>query len=197
MPVERRLRDGLARNAGALDADAGRFFDGVRRRARRRVIMRRTAAGITVAAAVITVVAGGPRAMEAIRGLDRPAPSVQTSQHPAVGILPGRFTRTITPGGAVIRDNHMAGRWTIRLRGGAIQPVGAPPAFTGVRSAYQFQVRGSKFSTNLFIEDVCVNMPAGLYRWTLSGRTLRFVVVSDPCRARAAFFTSGTWQALS
>ena len=101
------------------------------------------------------------------------------------------------PGGAAIRGDHLAGRWTIRLRGDTIDPVTAPPAFTGVLSAYQFQVRGGRFSTNLFIEDVCANMPVGVYRWVLSGQTLRFAVVSDRCRARVVFFTSGLWRAMS
>ena len=197
MPVERRLRSGLAHNAGALDPDVGRFFDAARRRARRRVIMRRAAAGLVAAAAVAAVIVGGPRAVHAIGGLGGPAPPAVSGRHHGAGMLSGTFTRTVTPGGAAIRGDHLAGRWTIRLRGDTIEPVTAPPAFTGVLSAYQFQVRGATFSTNLFIQDVCANMPVGVYRWVLSGRTLRFAVVSDRCRARVVFFTSGRWRAMS
>ena len=56
---------------------------------------------------------------------------------------------------------------------------------------------GSRFRTNLFIQDVCANKPGGTYRWAVSGRTLRFAAVSDPYAARVAFFTSGPWRAIS
>jgi hypothetical protein len=197
MPVERRLRNGLAHNAGALDPDVGRLFEAARSRARRRVIMRRAAAGLAAAVAVAAVIVGGPRAVHAIGGLGGPAPPVVSGHHRGVGMLSGTFTNTVPPGSTAIRGNHLAGRWTIRLRGDTIEPVTAPPAFTGVLSAYQFQVRGGTFRTNLFIQDVCANRPVGVYRWARSGRTLRFAVVSDRCRARVVFFTSGGWRAMS
>jgi hypothetical protein len=194
MPVERRIRSGLARNAGSVDPDLDRFLGAVQLRARRRVITRRVAAALVVAAAVAVVIVAGPQAWHAVGGLDRPAPVVQPTYKPGTPTLSGTFRRTVGPGGAAVRSNHLAGRWTMRLAGGTIDAVSVPSAFTGMLSAYQYQVHGSEFRTNLFIQDICVNKPAGTYRWARSARTLRFTVVSDPCRARAALLTSGPWQ---
>jgi len=191
MPVERRIRSGLARNADAVDPDVDRFLGVVQRRARRRVIARRVAAGLAVAAAVVVVVVVGPQVMRGVRDLGRPAPAGHPTPTPG---LSGTFSRTVGPTDAAIRSNHMAGHWVFRVSGGTIEPVSAPHAFTGLLSTFQYQVRGSEFRTNLFVGDVCLNQPAGTYRWVRSGRTLRFAVVSDPCRARAALLASGLWQ---
>jgi hypothetical protein len=197
MPVERRLRGGLERNAGVVDPDVERFLAIVVRRARPRVIMRRAAAGLAVAAALATALVAGPPVLHVIQSAHRDVPAAHPSRTPGVTPLSGTFTRTVAPGTTAITVNHMAGSWTIRLGGEAIQAVSAPPGFTGVLSTFQFQVRGSMFRTNLFIQDVCANKPAGTYRWAVSDRILRFTAVSDPCQARVAFFTSGQWQEIS
>jgi hypothetical protein len=197
MPVERRLRGGLERNAGVVEPDVEAFLETVVRRARPRVITRRAVAGLAAAAAVAAAVTGGSWALHAIRSADRDVPAAHRSHQAGLPPLAGTFTRAVAPSTAAIRNNRMAGRWTIRLRGQVIQAVSAPPSFTGVLSTFQFQVRDSRFRTNLFIQDVCANKPGGTYRWALSGRTLRFAAVSDPCTARVAFFTSGPWRAIS
>ena len=195
MPVERRLRSGLTRNADAVDPDVDRFLSTVQRRARRRVITRRGAAGLAVAAAVAAVVISArERCIRLAESRRLAPPAVHPSPRPASEALSGRFTRTVAPGGSAIQSAHMAGRWTIRLSGGTINPVAAPTTFTGLISTFQYQVRGSEFRTNLFIGDVCLNLAAGTYHWALSGRTLRFVAVSDRCPARVALLTSGPWQ---
>jgi len=192
MPIERRIRGGLASNAEAVDPDVDGFLSVVRRRGRRRVIARRAAAGLAVAAMTAVLFVVGPAAMRAIRDLHHRGPSGPTTPTPAPA-LSGTFSRTVAPGAAVVGNSHLAGHWTIRIGGGTIEPVSAPAAFTGLLSTFQYELRGSEFRTNLFVGTICLNQPAGIYRWSVSGRTLRFVTVSDPCRARAVMLTSGPW----
>lgn len=195
MSVDRRLRGGLRRNADVLDPQVDRLLDEVIRKARRRVLLRRAAVSIAAAAALVLVVAVGPSALRTLQDLRHRVPATRpTPTTASVQTLTGAFTRRLAADSAAIRSESMAGVWTIDLHDDGTMTVTAPPAFTGVLSGFQFQVTGDQFRTNLFIQDVCTNLPLGTYRWTRSGNALTFTAVDDQCTARVAFFTGASWH---
>ncbi|MGZ5300053.1 MAG: hypothetical protein ACXWDU_10305, partial [Actinomycetota bacterium] len=68
MPIERRIREGVHRNAGVLDPDVDRFLGSVVHRTRRRQQIHRS---LTVAASVVVVVLAvvlGPSVLRDIGG---------------------------------------------------------------------------------------------------------------------------------
>jgi hypothetical protein len=151
--------------------------------------MRRASAVLAVAAVVAGLVFAGPRALDAIRGLHRPFPA-----RPAASAVSGTFTRTVGPATGPLRDNRMAGIWTMRFRGGVGEIVSAPKAFRGVISGYDLRMRPTMMRTNLFIQDVCAGLPVGTYRWSVSGGVLTFTTIHDTCAARSEFLTAGAWR---
>ena len=128
MLVERRIRNGLARNAGAVDPDVDQFLDTVQRRGRRRVIARRVAAGLAVAAAVAAGIAVGPQAMQAVRDLGHPAPAVRP------GPKPGSLTVYVVSGGS--RGGTVTPISTATGTPGAPIPVGPVSLFDGAQIAF-------------------------------------------------------------
>ena len=197
MPVERRLRQGLERNAGVLDPDVARFLDTVVTRSRRRVRVRRVAATVAVAAAAVVVVAIGPRAIDAVRDLRQTQPAQPTpTVTPNGEVLTGTYTRQVD-GSPTITENGMAGRWTIQLNADGTITATAPRGYSGVLSGILFETDGDRFRTSVFGQDVCTFLPLGSYRWSRSGGTLSFEVEDDQCEARVEFFTSGSWRSVS
>ncbi len=198
MPVERRLREGMQRNADGLNPDVDRLLAEVVRKTRRRVMLRRAAIVLTAATALFLALAVGPRALDALRNAREQVPA--TKPPPTASgfqALTGSFTRRLTASSPAVRANQMAGEWTIDLHADGTMRVTAPPAFTGVLSVVQFQVTENRFRTNLFNQDVCTNLALGTYRWSRSGRTLTFTVVDDPCEARVALLSSHEWTSTS
>ena len=90
-------------------------------------------------------------------------------------------------------QDGLAGRWTIAFGTDGRMTVTAPSTFTGVLSGSLFQIQGDRFRTNLFVQDVCSNLPTNAYSWTQSGNELRFSAIDDPCEGRVAVFTSAPW----
>ncbi len=198
MLVERRLREGMQRNAQVLDPDVDHLLPGVMRQSRRRVATRRGAiVGAGVAALVFAIVIG-PRVVDALRTSEHrvpastPTPSLSNTQ-----ALTGSFARRLDANSPGAQENEMAGEWTIELHADGTMNIVAPPRFAGVLSAVQFQVTGNRFRTDLFVQDVCTNLPLGSYRWSRSGGTLTFKVIDDACEARVALFTSHSWTGAS
>jgi hypothetical protein len=191
MPVERRLREGLHRNADALDPDVDAFLATVVHRGGRRMFARRTVWAAMVAAAVASAVVLGPRVVDAIRTskLGLPATTPSVTMTPPQG-LAGTFTGRLRPGLEAVRVDRMAGTWTIGMHPDGTITVQGPPTFNGVLGGYRFQPRGSLFRTDLFEHDACKGFPRGTYRWSGSGSALTFTVSRDPCDARVALLTS-------
>ncbi len=197
MPVERRLREGMQRNADVLDPDVDRLLGSVVVRTRRRVRVRRAAIGLAATAATIAAIALGPQALDAVRDLrrDQPAQPSPPTVAPDAQALTGTFARRVS-GSPSMAAKGMVGRWSIDFRADGTMRVAAPDGFTGVLSGSLFQVEGERFRTAL-LGDVCsFGSPPGTYRWIRSGDTLTFEALNDPCRARVELFTSGSWRAV-
>jgi hypothetical protein len=199
MSLDRRLRQGLERITAGIDPDVDWHLHRAARDARRRVARRRTGATLAVAAAIIASVVIGPRALDALSDSTRqppvgqPAPTVAPPTTLGNQAIAGTYRRTVPAGDPDTQSNHLAGRWTIRLRPDGTMAVGAPAGFTGVLSGSQFQVQADSFRTTLFIQDLCSSLPVPTYRWTRVGDRLRFIPVDDRCGARVTVLASGPW----
>jgi hypothetical protein len=194
MPFDRRLREGVRRVTSELDPDVDRNLDRTLRRARRTIAVRRVGATIVAVAAITAAIVALPRAIDALHGDQRPHPAA--SLNPTITnatVIAGTYETVVPNDQPAIRQNHLAGRWTIRLGTNGIMTVTAPRSFTGVLSGSLFQIQGDRFRTNLFVQDVCSNLPVANYRWSKRGRDLHFTRLDDPCKGRVAVLTSAPW----
>ncbi len=191
MSLDRRLRDGLQRSSSVVDPDVPESLSIVRRKARRLVVRQRVGQVTFAALAVAALFLAGPRILDVVRSLRPVRPA---SPGPAVSTaIAGTYTTEVPAGSSVVRDNHLAGRWTMHLAPNGVVTVTAPPSFTGVLTGVSYQVAGSQLRIDLFLQDICGGAPPGAYQWRRAGDSLTFTVVNDSCAARVAVLTSGTW----
>ena len=193
MSIDRRLREGANRIASEVDPDVDHHLGETRRRARRRITLRRAGAGLALAGVIVAAILIGPRVLDALGDLARRQPAGGPT--PTIGnqAIAGTYTRTIDAGRAMVRRDHLAGRWSITLGPDGTMVVGAPQGFNGVLTGTLFDFDGNRFRTNLFIQDVCSGLAVGSYRVTAVGRELRFVPLVDPCAGRVAVISGGSW----
>jgi hypothetical protein len=195
MSVERRLREGLERSAAAVQPDVGGRLPEAITRGRRRRRARR--AGL-IAGTVAALAAIG-FAVPQVTGF------VQRTQHPVVSqgptltrgpdaVIAGTYASTLSASSQVIRDNGMAGPWTLRLKANGVLTLSAPSSFRGDLVSIAFRVRGDRFTTNAFVNDPRCSNDVGVYRWQRAGRTLVFTPVSDACSLRRALFSTTPWH---
>jgi hypothetical protein len=184
MPLDDRLRAGLARNAATFEPDEDTAFTLVTHP--RRSTGRATRTVLIAAAAVAFVVTLGV--------LQRPnqpqAPSSAPISTPPT--LTGRYW-TIVAESETVPAYDIAGRWEIRLDPSGILDVRPPPAYTGVVTAQLFQSTPEEFRTDLFGTDLCSGHLPGMYRWNRNDKTLTFSVVDDLCAARVMILTDRLW----
>jgi hypothetical protein len=195
MSAERRLRDGLQRNAATLAPDVARRLDAVVGLTRRRRRLQRTAMVAAMVAVTAVAVTVGPRALDALNKRSGPVPADQgTPPAPSNGqSLSGSYS-TIVGDSPAVAEHNMQGRWTIEFHTDGTMSVDAPPAFQGVLSSPLFESEGDQFRTGLLGQDVCTFSSFGEYRWTRAGDILTFDAINDPCQARVELFTSAPWR---
>ena len=188
MSVEDRLRNGLARNAASFEPDTESTLERVVSRTRRRshrrwLVVGFAGAGAAAAAVVGFVLVQRPRDEIRTRG----GAGADDRRDRAGGAGPDRTVR----GDRRRRSDgelpfDIAGRWVIELDADGSMQVTAPDTYTGVVSAPLFQATPEWFRTSLFEQDLCSGQPSGTYRWELTGSTLQFTEVDDPCDGRVA-----------
>jgi hypothetical protein len=193
MPLDRRLRDGVDRLTSQVDPDVDRSLDRTFRRARRTIALRRVGAASVVAASIALAIVVGPRAIDALRSEPGPRPAA-TPTLKDVAFVAGTYETVVPNDEPAVRQNGLAGRWTIRFGTDGVMTVTAPDSFTGVTSGTLFEIQGDRLRTNLFVQDVCSNIPTNSYRWTEQGTKLTFIAVEDPCQGRVAVLTSSSWS---
>jgi hypothetical protein len=198
MSIDRRLREGVGRITSEVDPDVDRHLDQARRHARRKIAFRRAGAVLAAAGVIAGVVLLGPHAIDALGNLTRqqPASNPTPRQHSTILIgnqaIAGTYGRTVPADEAIIRTDHLAGRWSMTLRPDGTMAMIAPRPFTGVLSGILYHIQGNRFRTNLFVQDLCSNV-AVTYQWTRSGSELSLTPLDDPCEARVALLASGPW----
>ena len=151
-------------------------------------------AAIAVVASIALAIVVGPRAIDALRTEQLPSPGASpTSTNPAV--IAGTYETVVSSDQPAVRRYGLAGRWTIRLGTNGIMTVSAPRSFTGVLSGSLFHVKGDRFQTNLFVQDVCSNLPVATYQWVKKGSKLTFTSIDDACAGRVAVLYLGSMDA--
>ncbi len=199
MSVEERLRNGLARNAAGFEPDVESMLERVVSRTRRRSHRRWGAVGFAAAAAAAAALVGlvlVQRPPDELRTASEPEQSTESSG-PVVLALTGRFEATVDDGVGGELPFDIGGRWVIELDTDGSMQVTAPDTYTGVVSAPLFQLTPERFRTSLFEQDLCSGQPLGIYRWELTGSTLRFTLVDDPCDGRVAVLAGQEWSRIS
>ncbi len=192
MPIDRRLRDGVGRVTSEVDPDLDRNLEGAIRRARRTIAARRVGAAITVVAAIALGIVIVPRAVDSLRTEQLPSPGASTTNtNPSV--IAGSYETVVSSDQPAVRRYGLAGRWTIRFGSNGVMKVFAPDSFTGVLSGSLFHIQGNHFETNLFVQDVCSNLPNATYQWVSRGSELSFTPIDDPCAGRVAVISSAPW----
>ena len=199
MSVEERLRNGLARNAAGFEPDVESTLERVVSRTRRRAHRRWVAIGFAATAAAAAAVVGlvlVQRPRDEIRTASEPEPTTEGTG-PVVQALTGGFEATVDEGVGGELPFDIGGRWVIELDTDGSMKVTAPATYTGVVLAPLFQATPEWFRTSLFEQDLCSGQPLGTYRWELTGSSLRFTVMDDPCDGRVAVLAGQEWSRIS
>jgi hypothetical protein len=195
MSVERRLREGLERSASAVQPDTGRRLPEAIAHGRRRRRARRASA---ILGAVATLAAIGFAVPQVAGFVQRQQPAVSQGPTPPAGpdaTIAGTYTSMLRATSRVIRDNAIAGTWTLGLKANGVLTLSAPRSFHGDLASVAFRVQGDRFTTNAFVNDSRCSNDVGVYRWQRAGRTLVFTPVSDTCALRRALFSTQPWHA--
>jgi hypothetical protein len=182
-PVLERWSERFELEPGAID----RFF--LRRERRER---RRRVAAICVALGLVA--SGAVLAARSLSG-DAPLPAAPSTDEELLAELAGTYTITLDDSIPEVRENDMAGEYTMTLGTNGVLDLTAPPGFVEGRSpsGITFRISGSQFTTNAFVNVACSNT-VGRYRWTLSGTELSFEPLGEPCGVRRTLFASGSWE---
>jgi hypothetical protein len=195
MSLDRRLRDGLSMLAAQVEPDVDRHLHLARRKARRAVVRWRAGAALALAGALAASIIVAD-SLSGWRGRSLPPagqPATTPSSTTENTAIAGTYTRAVPAGGADVATHQLAGRWTLALRSDGSATVTAPAAFTGVLSGVLFNAQGNTFRTNLFVQDVCSNLPMATYRWIRMGNRLALTPVDDQCAGRVAVLASDAW----
>jgi len=193
MPLERRLRDGMQREAANLAPDLPARLEATLRDGRRRGRRQQFRTALAFATVILGVVLLGPPVIDALRR----APVGASPSPTAATTLTGSYATTLASTDAAVTANRMQGDWTIGFGSSGILTVTTPSSFTGTRSGYSFQVTGDQFRTDLFGADVCSTLLPGTYQWNLVSGQLTFTLVDDTCPGRVALLTSASWSAIA
>jgi hypothetical protein len=188
MSIDSRLREGLQRSMSAIDANTEGHFDDARRRGHRRVIVRRGVAVLAVVAAVATVSFAGPAVLDVLRS-QRQQPATKPPPTPITGSYSVKITGEEASG---LGAPGSAGMWLLTLRADKVLEL-ASLKNTNVGGSSQYQLTGSEMLTTALASPSCTGI--GRYRWSRSGSTLAFTLVSDPCALRVAIFSTHPWTA--
>ena len=183
MPTDRDLHNGFDRAASQVEPDVQRHLHQTLRHGRRRILVRRTVRVTTVVAAMALIVTAGPVALRELRGSRADAPGGTPSQTAPSSTdgsaIAGTYTIEVPDAPGVIREQGMAGSWTLRLEPDGTVLLTSPTSFAGSTTGIVFELTGDEFRTNAFVTDLCGNEPPGLYRWERAGTSLRFTTVAD------------------
>jgi hypothetical protein len=185
------LKDALERRSERFDLEPDamdRFFRRRERRdRRRRVAAICLALGMTAAGALLAV-----RAVSS----DEPVPAAPPkTDEQRLAELAGTYSITLENSTPAVRENDMAGEYTMTLGTNGVLDLTAPAGFVEGRnpSGVTFRISGDVLTTNAFVNVACSNS-VGRYRWTLSGSELSFEPLGEPCSVRRTLFASGVWE---
>lgn len=178
MSIDKRLRDGLPRNAAMVHPDVESRLDAVLRISRRHARVRWGVGAVVAAAAVLVAVAVGSR----LANRADVGPVEDPTTTPTVA-LSGVYS-------ARVATARLAGRWVLTFASDGTLRVSAPSTYHGVLSGTLFQSTSNTFRTTLFGQDTCSGDRIGTYQWRRSGPILTFTALDDQCVARVDLFAA-------
>lgn len=190
MPVDDRLRTGLARNAAHHEPAVETHLNVVLGRARRRARMQRVLVATAAVCALGLAAALG-------QGLARPGQDnrlVPAADLP-VPTLTGVFATDLPDDLVSSGGQPLGGRWTLGLQADGTMTVTAPPSYRGVVSGALFKATPGALRTSIFEQDLCSGESIGAYSWARSAGQLVLEVRDDTCAGRVLVLTSQPWQA--
>ena len=190
MPVDDRLRQGLALNAAHHQSSVETHLAVVLGRGRRRARTQRAVAAAAVVSTLGLVAVLG-------HGLGRPGSDdrLVPAAGPLVPALTGVFVTQLPEDLVSSEGRPLGGRWTVGLEEDGTMTVSAPPSYQGVVSGALFQASPGVLRTSVFEQDLCPGQRIGSYSWTRSARELVLEVRDDTCAGRVLVLTSLPWQA--
>jgi hypothetical protein len=199
VPIDRRLRNELQRDAERIDPEVERNLGAVEARGRRSSNL--GAPMLLAATVVIALVVG-------LRLVQPEAPSVGASPTPgpaasgpsasaaaSFDAIAGTYLVTLDGTDPVVAANKLAGTWTMRLAADGEIFLSSPETFgsgTGNLSGLAFSLQGDRFRSNIFYNDFCGSI--GTYTWARSGGKLSFAPVDDTCQARRTLLATAPWR---
>jgi hypothetical protein len=192
MSVERRLRDGLQRSAATVNPDVRLLLPDAIVRGKRRQRARRTVLAVTT----VLVVAGIGGAAFQLGRFAADSPTAAPGAHLTPGpyrAIAGTYTTTLAPASSVVRNNGLAGNWTLRLDANGVLTLVAPASFRDVPSGSAFKIEGDRFTTDAFVNDPRCSNDVGVYRWQRSAGGLTFIPITETCALRRSLF-SARWR---
>jgi len=131
MPTDRDLRNEFGRAASQIEPDVQRHLHQTLRHGRRRLLVRRTVRVTTVVAAMALIVIAAPAALRELRGSRTDLPAGTPTPTPSVATdgsaIAGTYTIDLPDEAGVIRDQGMAGSWTLRLEPDGTVLLTSPP----------------------------------------------------------------------
>jgi len=90
-------------------------------------------------------------------------------------------------------DASWNGRWVMTLNDRGVMALVPPSRATQVSDGAAYAVSGEQIRVNAFVNDLCSEMPAGVFGWARAGDRLMLVPISEPCPDRKDLFT-GAWS---
>ena len=201
MPLDRRLREGLRREAATFTPDVERNLAKVAARGRpapaRGLALVATAVILLVVA--IRIGGGDPLAMVAgVLSPDRSLKPSASSASTADDRLAGTYRVTLDGGDVTVVSLTMGGEWIVSLRTDSGIELTAPTTFAAddpaALTGYIYATRGDLFYTNAFAHHFSQGCAgSGTYRWSMVAGGLHFELVEDSCPARVALMTGSDW----
>jgi hypothetical protein len=188
MSIEQRIRDGLAANAGYVDAPVEANLERLFQRRRRRVRVK-----VGVALALLALAAGTPwAAVNVLRGDE----GVQPAQ-PVTPTLVGKYQVDVDGGRGT---QSMSGTWVATLSDDGDIRLEPPDGYSGPPpgDGEAYVVSGDELTTNSFLAwPGCQQSdpPVGRYRFETSPTGVTFETVEDTCPARLHLFDA-PWERL-
>jgi hypothetical protein len=155
---------------------------------------------IKAGAAALVVTAGTGLAIMGLRGLGtETGPAATPSIGPNLPLyleIAGTYTVTLSEDDPQVRDNGLAGRYTMRLLPDGVMLLSVPETFGREGpspSGISYRLSGNQFTTNAFVNFTCPGT-VGVYRWQLQGSRLIFTPLQEECEVRRVLFASKPWQ---
>jgi hypothetical protein len=181
--LDAQVRSALAELPMPDDVETRAALGDVLQRSRTKRTAPRWVAPALVAAAVIAIVALvgtfvrlGPH--------DEPAPAASPLSR-----LLGDWERDVDGSTQPGWD----GPWTMTFDRRGVFELGGPATADASGEGASYAVSGDTLRVDVFVNNVCSELPAGLYLWSRTGDVLTLRLVEDPCADRAALL-AGSWR---